>query len=810
MKQKIMVTLFILILIITNNYAQQGSKRGALGGSVSGEVHDTTSNSAIEYANVVLFNSSDSSQVTGTITDIGGKFNLTGIKTGSYYLNVQFIGFEKKTFRIIIEPSNSKINLGKIFLSPASVILDNVVVEGTRSPISYQIDKKIIDPSQLPTTVSGNAADVLENVPSITTDIEGNVSLRGSSSFTVLIDGRPSVMDAQDALQQIPASSIETIEIITNPSAKYDPEGNSGIINIKLKKAKNYGLSGVVNGNAGLSDKYGGDFLFEYKTSPVNYNFGVDYNRRFFPGTHLNRKQFVNNSGISYINSQGDNERGRISFGLRGGIDLNLSENDFLSFGSRYGYRDGSRNEVLNFEEWSNLSSAKTYFKSDNDRSRSGYYYALNTNYTKKFSGEGHQIQSELFYSHNNGDESTTSAETKAGVQFSGKKTTETGPSNEVRGKIDYTLPFDKTSKFEAGAQGEMDLSKDINGLYDFDSVSYSYIYQPAYSNSINYNRSELAIYSLYANEINNFGFQGGIRTEYTLQKIDLTEKELSYKIDRWDFFPTLHTSYKLKSGSQFMLSYTRRIDRPNGWELEPFETYMDANNIRRGNPSLKPEFIDSYEFGFQTFLGTVSFSNELYYRFTHNKVERISSAYLDNYTLNTVENVGTDYSLGSEFMINFDLFKFWNTNLMGNLYNYRVEGVLNDQSFNKQSFNWNARINNSFKITQATQLQINVNYRSPSVSSQDKTEGFFTTDLAVKQDLIQKKLSLTLQVRDLFSTAKYESTTTGVNYFSYNYFTRQSPMIMLNLKLNFNNFKNDEERKRGDQPSNDGGDEDF
>jgi hypothetical protein len=276
----------------------------------------------------VLYKSSDSTQVTGTITNNKGEFNLKGIKTGKYYLDVQFIGFEKKRFNINVASDNSKIILGQIKIVPASFVLNNVVVQGTRNPISYQIDKKVIDPSQLSTSISGNAADVLENVPSITTDIEGNVSLRGSSSFTVLIDGRPSVMDAQDALQQIPASAIETIEIITNPSAKYDPEGNAGIINIKMKKSKNYGLSGVVNGNAGLDDKLGGDFLFEYKTSAMNYNFGVDYNRRFYPGTHLNRKQFDFNNTTSFINSNGGNERGRISLGLRGGLDFNLSNKD--------------------------------------------------------------------------------------------------------------------------------------------------------------------------------------------------------------------------------------------------------------------------------------------------------------------------------------------------------------------------------------------------------------------------------------------------------------------------------------------------
>ena len=812
MKVNLIFILFLLIFAANFSYPQQRGNMPTEGGVISGEVHDSLNNAAIEYSNIVLYKSSDSSQVTGTISNSKGEFNLAGIKEGEYFLDVQFIGFEKKRFNVNVKSLNSKINLGKIYISPASVVLNNVVVEGTRNPISYQIDKKVIDPSQLPTSISGNAVDVLENVPSITTDIEGNVSLRGSSSFTVLIDGRPSVMDAQDALQQIPASAIETIEIITNPSAKYDPEGNAGIINIKLKKNKNYGLSGVINGNAGLDDKLGGDFLFEYKTSKLNYNFGVDYNRRFYPGTHLNRKQFDLNNTTSFINSTGNNERGRIGLGLRGGIDFNLSDKDLLNVGARYGSRDGRRNEILNYVQWTEDNQNKTYYLSKNDRSRTGNFYALNLNYTRKFNTEDHQLQSEFFFSHNNSDELTISSETSLGIQTDGKKTTETGPSNHLRGKIDYTLPLNESSKFEAGSQGDIRLSKDINGLYNFSTVTNNYEFQPDYSNTVDYNRSQLAIYSLYSNQIDALGFQGGLRTEYTLQETDLKNKQ-NFKIDRWDLFPTLHTSYKFEGGSQFMLSYTRRIDRPGGWELEPFETWMDANNVRRGNPSLNPEFIDSYEFGFQSFIGSVSFSDELYYRFTHNKIEHISSAYGENITLNTIENVGTDYSLGSEFMITLDPFTIWNTTLMGDLYHYRVEGILNNEIFDKQSFNWNVRFNNSIKLTKSTQLQLNLRYRSPTVSSQDRREGFFSTDLAVKQDLIQKLISFTLQVRDLFKTAKYESTSTGINYYSYNYFTRQSPMVMINLKVNFNNYKSDEEKRDGQQApaeNGGGGEEDF
>jgi outer membrane receptor protein involved in Fe transport len=311
---------------------------------------------------------------------------------------------------------------------------------------------------------------------------------------------------------------------------------------------------------------------------------------------------------------------------------------------------------------------------------------------------------------------------------------------------------------------------------------------------------------------------QGGLRTEYTYRSIEVVNQStLSgqyFTIDRWDFFPSVHSSYKFESGEQLMASYTRRIERPRGWALEPFETWMDANNVRRGNPALDPEFIDSYELGGQTILGSISMSAELYYRVTNNKIEDVRSIYSveDDVILTTFENVGKDFSLGTELMFIFDPFEFWNVNLMGNLYNYKVEGTLYDQSFSEESFNWNTRFNNVFKISKATQLQLNVMYNSPSVSAQGSTEGFATADIAVKQDFFERLLSLTLQVRNILGTAKREFTSEGFDFYKYHYMERESPIVMLNLRLNFNTSKSDRDRERRGEDSDNGfeGGEDY
>jgi len=313
-------------------------------------------------------------------------------------------------------------------------------------------------------------------------------------------------------------------------------------------------------------------------------------------------------------------------------------------------------------------------------------------------------------------------------------------------------------------------------------------------------------MYSLYASEIGTFGYQVGARGEYTFRLIELTNTGESFSIDRWDFFPTTHFSYQFAQGKQMMASYTRRIERPRGWYLEPFETWSDAYNVRVGNPSLKPEYIDSYELGYQTYFGKNILSIESYYRITNNKIERVRSVYSPNVTLHTTDNVGKDYTFGGELMVNVDLLDWWNINLMGNIYNYQVKGVLNNNSFSRESNSWGIRFNNTIKISSSTRFQLNAMYNSPRVSSQGEREGFFAANVSVRQEFFNRQLSATLQVRDVFSTAKHNSISEGVNFYYESYRKREAPMVMLNISFKFNDYE--QERRNRDSSQNDNDDE--
>jgi outer membrane cobalamin receptor len=794
MKIRFLFIISILFFSTINITAQeQGQRRG---GTITGVILEAESRQPIEYANIVLFRSSDSVQVTGTISNTEGRFELSPVPPGSYYANIQFIGFGRIVKEnISINRNNPNVDLGTIELSSDAIRLDNVLVEGERSPISYQIDRKVIDVNQIPVAMSGTAADVLENVPSVTVDIEGNVSLRGSSNFTVLIDGRPSVLDAQDILQQIPASTIDNIEIITNPSAKYDPEGTSGIINIIMKKTRTVGLGGVTNLNAGLNNKYGGDALLEYRYDNLSANFGFDYNNRQSPGTNREERTTTVNNVTSFNNRFGETERGRRMYGLRGGFEYRISESDILGFTGRFGDREMLMKSFQDHYEWNTIDPEQAYFRNNSRFERGGYYYALSLNYTKRFDQREHQLISELSFRNRNSDELSLT-ELFSGQNFiSGRRSTEEGPSRDIEAKIDYTLPLSQTLKLEAGYEGELDYSDDMTGYYQADETG-NYIFYSDFSHQTIADEREHGAYAIFSGQTGNFGYQAGLRSEYGYRSIKVDDFD-EFVVESTDFFPGIHTSYKFSEGKQLMASYTRRIQRPRGWQLEPYETWSDANNVRRGNPALDDELIDSYELGLSTFFGMLSLSAEGYYRISHDKIEHLRSAFAENVTLTTFGNVGKDYALGTELMANFGIGKVWDIRLMGNLYNYRIEGVIFDRPFERESFNWNTRFNNSLRFG-STQFQLNLSYNSPSVSAQGRREGFLMTDVAVKQDLLNRALSLTLQVRNLLG-ARFEQSAAGPDFSTYNYHKMESPMVMFNVRFNINNFRNNDDRRRSE-----------
>jgi hypothetical protein len=790
-------TLLLIPLCVAITIAQQ--HRENRGGGFSGIVLDQQSLKPMEFATVTVHSGQDNKPLTGATTNASGEFTINGLRTGSYFVRISFIGFEQHQSKHITITDESMIGLGKIYLRGKDIGMRDVVVKADRIPISYQIDKKIINVSENITSLSGTAVDVLENVPSVTVDIDGNVSLRGSGNFTVLIDGRPTILDANIALQQIPAGSVDNIEIITNPSAKFDPEGTAGIINVVLKKQSKNGISGIAGLNTGLRNKYGAELLTDYKNNNTQLNFGLNYNRRTMTSSEIGRNWTKDGSLYSYYNSDGTSLRRNDHFGLRGSLAWELGEKKTLSVGGTYRDRKSLDHTSSNYSEWTSTNNAQQQLSSLNEGARDGGEYQLSASYTHPFTNNGHELAIEVDYEVEDGTDVTINNLMNGFQIVDGKRASESGPGSELTSKLDYQVPFGEDSKFEAGYQGERQLSDEITGLDIYNPVTMSFENAPLFSNAITYITNQYALYSIFSSKTGGFGYKVGVRGEYTGRNVVIEAKDQKFSLDKWDYFPTMHLSYNFGSGNQMMSSYTRRINRPHGWEFEPFLTWIDAYNVRIGNPSILPEYIDSYELGIQKVIGKSVISFESYYRVTNNKIDRIRSFYSENVTLQTPQNIGRDYALGAESFFNFDPVERWNMNLMGNVYQYRIAGQLNESDFGRTSFNWNVRINNTLKMGPGTMIQLNAMYNSPTVSAQGKREGYISNTIAIKQNFFDV-LTATLQIRDVFSSATSESTNESFDFYNYRYAKRESPVVMLNLRFNINNYTNDE-RDNGEEP---------
>jgi len=803
--------LFFFFLVLCHwGYAQsrQGGrpddKRGGrpeLKGEIIGKVIDSQTDEALEYTNVTLFSLADSSLSTGTITSKNGEFHLENVKGGRYYLIINFIGYHNKVIpELSINRNQLYVDLGKIQLEMKAEVLDAFEVTSEKEGIEFKMDKKVVNVDKFYTATSGTTVDILENVPSISVDAERNVTLRGSSGFTVLVDGRPTVMDAADVLEQYPASSIESIEIITNPSAKYDPEGTAGIINIITKKQKQLGVSGIANLNIGMYDNYGADALLQVKNKKLSWYVGLDYNKRGRVGEQENYNATFNSDTTNIVGGEGDFKGYRSSGTVRAGADIKLSNKNFWLIEGSAQFSDRKRTNDLDYMESTN-GIVLDHYNSLNEGSREATNWNINSDYTHKFKGEDKVFSWQVSWSRSEGDEYNLNELFDIDDNYLrvGQRTTEVGPNIKGQTRLNFENKINDSLKYEIGYQGTYDASKDAFGTLNFDSLSGDYIEDESYKRNSEFYRFIHAAYAVFSGSRGDFGYQLGLRTEFTNRNVRIIGDPKEYPINRIDLFPTVHVSYQLADKGQFMASYTRRIQRPRPWYLEPYVTARDQWNYRGGNPNLAPEYIDAIEFGYQKRINKIFFSTEVYYRYTKDKVERINQAYTEKgpgVTIQIPENVGFDQALGLEFMLKTPVARWWELSLMGNFYDYRVQGSFTDivnntiYSFDNNSTNYTLRLNQTFKLNSRLKLQFNSRYNSPTVSAQGKRSEFFDFSSALRADVIDKKLFFNLQVRNMFATAFHEHVEYGVNFESRGKLTMAGPVVTFTATYKLNNYK--------------------
>lgn len=801
----IIALLTFLLINICSLDAQQRGRGTASMGVISGKIIDSETGKPLPYTNVIVKSMKDSSIVTGAISDEDGSFKIKNVRPGRFFVELKFIGYKTKIYKnVVIKPDSRSVDMETVRLNPAEYESDGIEVTAERDRIEYKVDKKIVNVAGDISASGGSAVEALENVPSVTVDIEGDVSLRGSTNFTVFINGRPSVLEGSDALKQIPAETIDYIELITNPSAKYDPDGMAGIINVVLKKDAEGGLNGITNISVGTRDKYSADVLLNYRNSDWSFFAGLDYSDQKFHGQGESEKTTTIDDSTSFFDATSTGRFNRLSYGAKLGAGYNLTEYTSVNLEGKIGQYGRGRFHTSKTAIDAVDSDVNTEYhidKTDSDRER--FYYSGTLDIIHKFDDLGQKIALMAYYSDRDGDEESPQKQyiTNENWQIEDDNpyivnTHEDDISKNYRFKADYTYPYSTDTKFEAGYQARIDDDIEKYYLEEFDPAVSQWVTDETFSNDMDYYRAIHSIYSTFTSKISDLSFQLGLRGEYTDRQIGFTKAEKDFIIDRLDIFPTAHASYDIGGGNQIMGSYSRRIRRPRGWDLEPFPNYFDQYNVRIGNPELEPEYANSYELSWQKTFDMSFVTLEAYYRNTVNRIDRISRLREDGIMEHTVMNLNEDHAIGGEIMLNYRPVMWLNFNLGGSVFHYEIEGDIVEEGTETSTESWHGRFNVIAMLSQDTRLQINSFFRGPTITSQGEREGFFTLSAALRQDLFDNKVTLTLNARDLLGSMKREFSSSGQGFTSYNLFERESQIIQLTFTYRYNDYQ--DKSKRG------------
>ena len=768
-----------------------------LSGIIKGKVIESGGNLPVEYATVTLYRAADSVMIDGMITDAYGAFEFKKLVEGTYNVIVRFMGFRKILIAGIgISPNNPVKDLGTITLRPETTNLNEVEIVAEKPLVEYQVDRKVVNVDQQINAVGGTAVDVLENIPSVTTDLEGNVALRGSTSFTVLIDGKPSLLTGSDALQQIPASSIDKIEIITNPSAKYDPDGTAGIINIITKKNSLNGLSGIANLTAGTSPEIAGDITLNYRTKKASYTLGANVANRQMQGYRESYRETYMGDTTTYLQTNSDNEMMRKSVSIKAGIDYSLTEKNTFTAEANYRMFDMNRKDEAHNQEWSSSDAGHQYYLTNDDDQSDHPTMQFTIRDVQKFKNEGSELSAQLTYDRGDdqGEQTTRQSlvddtwEHIEQVILDYKNNTK---ETEVEwdGDLDFNHSFKDESKLEAGFQMRLESNLTDYDYYNWDSIAGEWDYDTLNSNRYDFINNIYSVYGTYEKQFNKLGLKAGLRGEYTDRNLDQKTGGEDYPYRKFDLYPSAYLTYFLPYNQQVQLSYSKRVNRPHGGALNPYPMFSDAFNMFTGNPSLEPEFSHALEFNYQKLFGYSYLSIETYYRITTNKMTRVQEVNDEGVMVMTMKNINNDQSLGVEASGNIKVNSWFTINPSATLFNYKLNQETDSTTETRQSTNGNARIDLSANLKTHTRLRLNGSWDSPTVTSDGTRKGTFYVGFAARQDFFDSKLSVTLNIRDIFDSRHMRGTSEGVNFYAENENWRKAPIFSLTVSYKWNNY---------------------
>ena len=810
--------------------------------TITGTVLDSKDNFPLEYATVSLINSRDKKLVAGEITNTNGVFTVA-ILPGTYDVKIEYLSYKTKTYEN--KTINADIDLGTVGLELNLEALDVVEVIVERTTVEIKLDKKIYNIGKDLTTAGGTVSDALNNVPSVSVDVEGAISLRGNANVRILINGRPSALAGfgdTNILSQLPAEAIERVEVITSPSARYDAEGTAGILNIILRKKEILGFNGSINLNIGNPDLAGITATVNYRTDKFNLFSNIGFRYRDAPRNSLSAINYFDRIidgeiiAPSYERIREKQLVTRLNRNYNGniGMEYYLTDKSSITGSVFYRYGEDADLSLNNSERFNNNSIIERTLRTERQNEEDNrYQFALN--YITKFNDKGHELTVDFQYE-NRGEKQFTFINEGFIISaaanpepFQKERIFQTEDQNEYLFQADYILPIGDDARFEAGYRGNFQNEITDYLLEQENTVTNAFFVNDTISNVFEYSENVNAVYSQYGTKFGKFSFLLGLRLEHTQLKgkIDsrLTEVELNdafgFSIDTnfnknyLGLFPTLNLILNLGTDNNteesITFGYNRRINRPRGWFINPFPTRSSRTNIFQGNPNLNPAFASAFDLGYLKRWDKLTLTSSVYYQYETDSFERVQENTGQQTTdgidiVRTIPvNLSTNARTGAEFGILYNPKKWLRLNTSFNFFKFETDGEFNGIDYSAKNTSWFARFSGKVTLPGKIDWQTNAFYRGPQEDAQTKTEGLFSLDLALSKEILNDNATVSMNVRDVFNSRIRRSFTTTAFFSRDRESQWRERQVTLSLIYRFN-----QQKKRQREGGNSGGDFDF
>ncbi|MFQ6612840.1 MAG: TonB-dependent receptor domain-containing protein [Fidelibacterota bacterium] len=783
-------------------------------GVLKGVVIDSVSNQPIPYASVALINMRSKAIVTGGITNENGEFNITEIPLGRYRVSIEFIGY-KKVMKgpVFLMPRGAGVeqDLGTIRLQQTALEMETVEVEGEQPLFTQTINKKIFNVEKNSLTTGGTAEDALRQVPGVDVDIDGNISLRGNPNVNVLIDGKPSTLtggDRKAILDNIPADNIRDIEVITNPSAKYDPEGMAGIINIVLKENRFAGLNGKLNVGGGHNGGYNSSGQINFRRGKINLfsNVGFRYDTRDRSGDNYRETTFPDFTSV--LDQRIDGDRGGDNLFVKSGLELFPDRNRSIALVAAYNIRNRTSDQIINTAETS--VDQREYFRtseSDNDNNS----LDLTLSYDQKFSRPKQKLSGYINQStgvrKNQSSYLTTALDGYDGLVDPNRQLADTDQNNGTTNlQMDYVHPVGGKSKLELGYKGTLRSVDNDYVLNDFNETGNLFVVNDTLSNHFVYREDIHAVYLQYSGRRGIFGYQAGGRVETVSTVSELKNTGEKFKNPYTSFFPSASLSVGPPQLLQVQFSYSRRINRPSYRRLNPFPSRSDNQNFRMGNPFLKPEYIDVVELNFSRFKNGRTLSVGTYYRRVNDKIQYFKYVQEDGVSITTFGNSNRQQTYGLEFIVSGSLNRNFRLMMNANVYRDEINASNLFSDYDRNSTGFMSRFTATWKLLPATEVMFMGFYRAPFDIPFGRIESMSFSSLSVKKSFLDQKLAVSLRLNDVFNTMRFQFSAHDFNYRQNSSRKWESQIFNVTLEYNFgkmedrSRFSRQRERNNSDE----------